>query len=103
MDLVDVPGARSDGRSGLRRALAVIAVVLAAGLHLVVGWFTLTSGLVAPFWAIVVLAAVWVAAVVLLVRTARRSPLAAPLVPVGNGLLLWAALSAGGLWLGWTP
>ncbi len=96
-------GSRSDDPSPLRRVLVVIAVVLAWALQVVVGWFTLSSGLVAPLWAIVVLVGLWVAAVLLLVRTARRQPLATPLVPLANGLLWWAAIVAGGTWLGWTP
>jgi hypothetical protein len=83
--------------------LSVIAVVLAWALHLVVGWFTAASGLVAPLWAIVVLIGLWLAAVLLLVRTARRKPFMTPLVPITNGLLWWGAITAGRAWLGWTP
>lgn len=96
-------GARSDGGDRLGRALPVLAVVLAGALQLVVGWFTLASGLLAPLWAIGLLAVAWLVAVAVLVRISRRRPLAAPLVPVANGLLLWAVLSAGQGWLGWTP
>ncbi len=96
-------GARSDGPSGLRRVLSVVAVVVAWALQLVVGWFTASSGLLAPLWAIVMLVVAWVAAVWLLVRTTRRQPLTAPLVPLANGVLWWAVMAAGATWLGWTP
>jgi len=100
---VGMQGARHEAPSPLRRVLSVIAVVLAWALQSVVGWLTLSSGLVAPLWAIVVLVGLWLAAALLLVRTARRQPLATPLVPLANGLLWWAAIAAGGTLLGWTP
>lgn len=96
-------GAGTDGAVGLGRALPVIAIVLAGALQLLVGWFTLATGLVAPLWAIIVFGLLWVAGGVVLFNAARRKPVAAPLVPVVNGLLLWAGLAAGGAWLGWTP
>ena len=85
----------------LRRIADAVAVLLAVALQLLAGWITAASGLVAPGWALIVLAVVWVLAVVALVRVARTAPLAAPLVPVANGLVWWAALTAGEVWLGW--
>lgn len=86
-----------------RTPLSMLAVVAAAVLQLLVLLpFTVASGLLAPLWAVVVFHVVWLAGVALLVRTARRRPLAAPAVPVGNALLLWLALTAGDLFLGWT-
>jgi hypothetical protein len=89
---------------GNRRMVAVAAWVLAGALQAVVGFFTITAiGLISlPLWAIAVLAGLWLAGVVVLVLTARRRPLAAPLVPVANGLLLWAVVAAGEAYLGWT-
>lgn len=105
MGNVDVGTGGADTRAtgGFGRLLAAVAVVLAGALQLLVGWFTLATGLMAPLWAIVVFAILWAAAVVLLLGAARRRPLAAPLVPIVNALLLWAGLAAGGTWLGWTP
>ncbi|MFA9429492.1 hypothetical protein [Egicoccus sp. AB-alg2] len=80
----------------------IVALVVAALLQLVVGFFTWSSGLVAPLWAIALLGLLWVAAVVVLVRLARRRPLATPAVPVVNGLLWWGLLTAGERLLGWT-
>jgi hypothetical protein len=83
--------------------LSLVTVVLAVALQLVVLVpFTVASGLLAPLWAVVALHGLWLAAAFVLLRTARRRPLAAPLVPVANGLLLWLALTLGELWLGWT-
>jgi hypothetical protein len=64
--------------------------------------FTVASGLLAPAWAIVLLYGLWAAAAVVLVRTARRNPFAALLVPAANAAVLWLAITAGGTWLGWT-
>lgn len=85
------------------RALPIAVVTLAAILQLVVLVpFTVASGLLAPLWAVVALYALWLVATTVLVHTARRRPLAAPLVPIGNALLLWVVISAGEAWLGWT-
>lgn len=93
----------SDGESS-SHVLRVVAVTVAAVLQLVVGYFTVAAiGLISvPVWAIVLLAAAWLVAAAVLVRAARRRPLATPLVPVVNGLLLWAVVTAGDIWLGWT-
>ena len=86
------------------RWLRVAAVVVAAAAQIVVLVpFTLSSGLVAPLWAIVLLVALWLACTALLVAVARRRPLLAPLIPVGNFALWWLALMLGGQVLGWTP
>jgi hypothetical protein len=98
---IDEPGWWADPSSG--RLLRGLAVGLAAAMQVVVLVpFTVASGLVSPLWAIVALYALWLAAGVVLVRTARRRPFAAPLVPVINAALLWLAVSGGESLLGWT-
>ena len=99
--MTDARGSQEPGL--LRRIANAVAVLLAVALQLLAGWITAASGLVAPAWALIVLAAVWVLAVAALVRVARTAPLASPLVPVGNALVWWAALTAGEVWLGWRP
>lgn len=91
-------------RPNSSQILAALGWILAAGLQLTVGWFTLTAiGLISvPPWAMAVLVGLWLAATVLLVTVARRRPLVAPLVPLGNALLLWGAVAAGEMLLGWT-
>jgi hypothetical protein len=85
------------------RGLRIAAYVLAAALQLVVLVpFTVATGLVAPLWAIVTFYVLWVAGAFVLVLTARRRPLAAPLVPVANAALLWLGLTVGQSLLGWT-
>lgn len=82
--------------------LGIAAVVVAAVLQLGVGFITLTSGLVAPLWAILLLAVVWCVAVVVIVRLARPRPLLTPVVPVVNGMIWFALLWFGDVALGWT-
>lgn len=89
---------------GDRQKLWVLAAVVGGVMQLTVGFFTVTGiGLVSvPLWAAAALVGAWVAAAALLVRTVRRAPLMAVLIPVANGALLWGLMAAGGAWLGWT-
>ncbi|MFA9445912.1 hypothetical protein [Egicoccus sp. AB-alg6-2] len=80
----------------------IAAIVVAAILQLGVGFFTLSSGLVAPLWAVLVLGVVWIAAVVILVRLARTRPLLTPLVPLANAAVWLGVLTFGEAVLGWT-
>jgi hypothetical protein len=72
-----------------------------AGL-VVVLWFYLASGLVAPWWAVALLCAAWVCMLALSIRWATSRPyvvLAMPLV----ALALWLAVVASGArMLGWS-
>lgn len=85
-----------------RPSLGIAAIVVAAVLQLGVGFITLTSGLVAPLWATLVLVAVWVVGVTVLIRLARTRPLLTPLVPVANGAVWVGMLAFGDAVLGWT-
>jgi hypothetical protein len=82
----------------------IAAIAVGAILQLVVAFFTNAAiGLISvPVWAIVLLVGAWVAATVLLVRTVRRVPLVALVIPAANAAFLWAVVAAGGAWLGWT-
>jgi hypothetical protein len=80
-------------------------VVLAVGvlLHLAVGVLVLASGLIMPAWAVVVLALVWVAGAVVILRTpSGRRPAASVLVPLATVAVWFLAALAGEAWLGWT-
>lgn len=95
-------GGWAEGPGG--RVLPVVVVAVAAIAQLVVLVpFTVASGLVAPLWAIVALYLLWAGAAYLFVRLARRRPLATPVVPAANALLLWAVITLGQQLLGWTP
>lgn len=83
------------------RLASLIAVVFGSLMHVVVGVFVLSSGLVAPAWAAAILSILWVAAAWLLWRW-RTTPIRALLVPVGMAAIWWATVTAGDAWLGWT-
>lgn len=59
-------------------------------------------GLIAPLWAILVLAGVWVALLAVAVRLLRVRPWVVPLVPVLMFGIVLAALTLGERVLGWT-
>ena len=60
------------------------------------------SGLVAPAWAVVVLLLVWVALLVVAARWWTPHPRRVPLVALFAMAFWFAAVTAGGAWLGWT-
>jgi hypothetical protein len=70
--------------------------------HLVVGVFYLSSGLVAPLWAIAVLLVWWVLLAVQLSRLALRGSWWTPAVPVVAFATWWLVLTAGERFLDWT-
>ena len=70
--------------------------------HLVVGVFYLSSGLVAPLWAIAVLLVWWVLLAVQLSRLALRGSWWTPAVPVVAFATWYVVLTAGERLLGWT-
>lgn len=84
-----------------RRLAGLIGFVFGCIMHVVVGVFVFSSGLVAPGWAVAVLVVVWFVAASLLWQW-RRRPVHALLVPVVTGAIWFLAISAGGAWLGWT-
>lgn len=76
-------------------------VALAALLHLVAGFFYLSSGLVAPLWAVVLLLAIWVALSVVLYRMRTAGPKTL-LVPVAAAGIWFFTLWLGQALLNWT-
>jgi len=75
---------------------------LSALAHLVVGVFYLSSGLVAPLWAVVVLTVWWLLLAVLLSRLALRGSWWTPAVPVVAYATWWGLLTLGEQALGWS-
>ena len=70
-------------------------------LHLPVGFLYLSSGLIAPAYALAPLWALWLVFLVVAVRSLLRRPLWTPLVPV-VAVALWAVVMAvGSQLLGW--
>ncbi len=76
--------------------------LVALALQLVVGYFVLASGLVAPLWAVLMLVVVWVVASIVGWRIWRSHPAVAVAVPVVTALIWLAVIFAGGQFLGWT-
>ncbi len=60
------------------------------------------SGLVAPWWGVVLLLAVWASLLVVGFAWWTPHPRRLPWLPVVAIVLWFAAVSAGGAWLGWT-
>ena len=87
-----------------RTSVAGRVVLIIGGLaHLAVGVLVLASGLIMPAWAVVVLALVWVAGAVVVLRTPRpRRPATAMVVPLATVAIWILAALAGEAWLGWT-
>jgi hypothetical protein len=82
--------------------VAIVLGLVALALHLVVGYFVLASGLVAPLWAVLMLVLIWVIALILGWRIWRSHPAVAVAVPVVTALIWLAVIAAGGQFLGWT-
>lgn len=88
--------------AGARRWLVPLAAAAAIGVHVVVGLAYAASTLLAPGWAVALLAVCWFAFGGLLVLLAARRSLWCLAVPFA-ALALWVAvISAGDAWLGWT-
>lgn len=82
----------------LRRAGSAVAMVAL----LVVGYFYLASGLVAPTWAVVLLVAFWIVLFWLAVRWFNSHPVRVLLLPL-VAIAVWVlVIAAGGALLGWT-
>ena len=60
------------------------------------------SGLVAPWWAVVLLLVLWLVLFVVACRWWAPHPRRVPLVAVAAVLVWFALVTAGGAWLGWT-
>lgn len=68
----------------------------------VIGVFYLSSGLVAPLWAVVGLILLWIALVVIGIRWFRRHPLRVLALPVIAVVIWFSVLTLGERLLGWT-
>jgi len=77
--------------------------VLGMALYLAVGFFYLTSGLVVPGFALILLWLVWLAGGWLLIRVFRRRPELTFLVPLGAAAFWFLYLTLGEALFGWSP
>lgn len=60
------------------------------------------SGLIAPWWAVVLLLVVWLFLFIVACGQWTRRPRVVPVVALVTLLLWFAVIIAGGAWLGWT-
>lgn len=85
-----------------RRWVPALVSTVAVGMHLVAGVPYAATGLLAPGWAVAVLAVWWlVLAGVLLLLALRGNPWWTLVVPVAAMVTWVLAVMAGGAWLGW--
>lgn len=84
-----------------RQAGSAIAFAFAMLLHGLVGIFYISSGLVAPGWAVLVLVAIWIGLGVLLWRWRRRGAVVLT-VPFVAAAIWFLVVTAGEQLLGWT-
>lgn len=80
----------------------VAAVVVAVLTHLVIGYFYLASGLMAPLWAVSLLLVWWLVLAYAVVRLVRRRSYRVLLVPVVAAATWFVVMGFGGAVLGWT-
>ena len=79
----------------------LVVAVLAAVLHLVVGFYYLAGGLVIPGYVLVPLWIVWFLLAWWLVTLARRGSWWTPLAPVAAAVLFLVVITVGEQVLGW--
>jgi hypothetical protein len=79
----------------------LVVAVLAAVLHLVVGYFYLAGGLVIPGYVLIPLWIVWLLLAWWLVTLARRNSWWTPLAPVAAAVLFVVVITVGEQVLGW--
>ena len=82
--------------------MMTVVRVVGIVLHLIVGWFYITTGLVAPGWAVVLLLTVWIALFVFVIRVWRSRPMWVLGVPFLAAAIWVITLLIGGTLLGWT-
>lgn len=95
---IEPPAATTD-RS---RLPGYVAAGLAMAAMAVIGVFYLSSGLVAPLWAVVCLVVIWAGLVVLGVAWFRRHPWRVLALPVVAVAVWFLAITLGERLLGWT-
>ncbi|MDQ4148648.1 MAG: hypothetical protein M3164_01445 [Actinomycetota bacterium] len=79
-----------------------IALIVALLLHLVAGYFFLSSGLLAPLWAVALLLVVWVILLIVGIRN-RDRPATVLLIPLLDVAVWFIVVQGGVLIFGWTP
>ena len=84
-----------------RRWLPLVLGGIGLVLHLVVAYFYLAAGLVAPVYGVMFLWTIWAILFAVVLWLLRRHPSWTPVVPVAAVLILFGVLSLGEALLGW--
>jgi hypothetical protein len=84
-----------------KRAAVWVALAVAVPLHLAIGFFYVTSGLVAPLWAVLLLLAIWLGLCIAGYRN-RHKPLVVLAIPVVAALVWFVVVQGGSMLFGWT-
>lgn len=82
--------------------LGYVGAGLAMAALLVIGFFYVSAGLVAPLWAVILLVIIWVALVVVGIRWFRRHPLRVLALPLVAVIIWFGVITLGEQLLGWT-
>lgn len=89
--------------SDARRVVQYVLAALALAAMLVLAPFFLTSGLMAPGWAVAGFVVIWLLLFALGCLWVRRTPIRVLPLPFVAAAVWFGGMSAGGAWLGWTP
>jgi hypothetical protein len=84
-----------------RKLAGAVALVFSVLMHLAIGMFVFSSGLIAPGWAVVGLISVWTAGAWGIWRF-RRVPELVLVIPMAMAVVWWATITLGERFLGWT-
>ncbi len=93
--------ADSTSQSPGRRAGRIAVMVVAGLVHAALGVTVSVSGLIMPTTAVRLLALLWIAGVVGMIRS-RHRPALLLAVPVASWAVWFAVVALGEAWLGWT-
>ena len=89
--------------SSVRGPLGPLVVGVLAGIaHLVPGMFILVSGLVAPLWAVLLMALVWSVLLMVLVTLVGRRSWWTPVIPVLAAAFCLGTVLLGEALFGWS-
>lgn len=92
-----------DSAGGELSSRHVLYALVGAALLLIMGVLVAASGLVAPLWAVGLLAAFWLYAVIASLRTWRRRMFSPVVWGVAVGVAWVGLISIGGAVLDWAP
>lgn len=97
----DLDDLARDAHAAATRVSGAVAGATLGLLHTVVGWLTLSLGLVAPMWAVTTLLVVWAVVGIAAWRVRSRRPILTMLAPLAVAGLDLGVVALGATALGW--